>query len=170
MDFLEKDLEQIIYEADNGLLNSRGLPISGKKLRQIRIGNYGVSDLITIEKSYKFSKPDRLIPYLKITILELKKNIIGIDAFLQSIKYARGVKLYLEQRKNRIKYEIDIMLIGKSIELETPFVYITDILPKCKNSNIDFLKIYTYSYSISGIKFNRESNYLLTESGFRYEK
>ncbi len=44
MKFLEKDLEQIIFESGMDSLNERGLYIRGKRLRQVRIGNYGIAD------------------------------------------------------------------------------------------------------------------------------
>ena len=40
MDFLEKDLEDIIYNASNEQLDKRGLRVRGKRFRQLRIGNY----------------------------------------------------------------------------------------------------------------------------------
>ena len=50
MRFLEKDLEQIIHESGMDQLNERGLPIDGKMFRQMRIGNYGIADLITVTR------------------------------------------------------------------------------------------------------------------------
>lgn len=46
-EFFEKTLEDIIFNTDNELLCEHGLLISGKKLRQVKIGNYGIADLIT---------------------------------------------------------------------------------------------------------------------------
>ena len=45
MTFLEKDLEQIIFETPKEKLQEKGLVIKGKLLRQIKIGNYGIADL-----------------------------------------------------------------------------------------------------------------------------
>lgn len=46
-DFLEKTLEDIIFETSNDDLKERGLWICGNKKRQVKIGNYGIADLIT---------------------------------------------------------------------------------------------------------------------------
>lgn len=53
MDFLEKDLEDIIWNAsqtDIGReeLKKRGLEIHGKMYRQVNLGDYGRCDLLTI--------------------------------------------------------------------------------------------------------------------------
>ena len=50
MKFLEKDLEDIIFEAPREELAKRGLHIEGKMYRQLRIGNYGIADLVTIQR------------------------------------------------------------------------------------------------------------------------
>lgn len=50
MNFLEKNLEDIIYETNNKYLRERGLFINGIKKRQLRIGNYGIADIVTFKK------------------------------------------------------------------------------------------------------------------------
>jgi hypothetical protein len=75
MKFLEKDLEDIIWEASNERLQENGLDISGKKYRQLRIGNYGIADIVSVTKPYYheyFKKHQKGI----ITIYELKKELI----------------------------------------------------------------------------------------------
>jgi hypothetical protein len=54
MNFLEKNLEDIIFETHENKLRDRGLEISGKKLRQLRIGNYGIADMITYTRIKKY--------------------------------------------------------------------------------------------------------------------
>jgi len=51
MNFLEKNLETILIETPNELLRNRGLKIYGKKRNQVRLGNYGIADLITLKKA-----------------------------------------------------------------------------------------------------------------------
>ena len=65
MKFLERDLEYIIFETENSILNSKGLPISGKKSTQRKIGNYGRLDLMTTEV---------FEDYIQLTILRIKKR------------------------------------------------------------------------------------------------
>ena len=53
MDFLEKDLEDIIWNAQSTRegrekLKSRGLNIQGKVFRQPNLGEYGIPDLVSI--------------------------------------------------------------------------------------------------------------------------
>ena len=77
MKFLEKDLEQIIYESSNKLLREKGLNIRGKKYRQLRIGNYGIADIISVR---------RYEDCLYINIYELKKSKNTAYLFHQLLK------------------------------------------------------------------------------------
>lgn len=82
MKFLEKDLEDIIFNADNESLQSRGLEIRGFKKRQLNIGNYGIADIVTFERSNYID--EEYAEYVGgenkthsrpiITVYELKKN------------------------------------------------------------------------------------------------
>ena len=85
MNFLEQNLEQIIFESDRNDLKDCGLAISGKLLRQKRIGNYGIADIISVEKINNLG-----FPILKITVYELKRDIINNDSFLQALSYLKG--------------------------------------------------------------------------------
>ena len=88
MKFLEKDLEDIIWESDNIKLRKRGLSINGIKKRQLKIGNYGIADLVTCYKSINDFNNG-----LIVTVYELKKEKAGISAFLQALRYCKGIKL-----------------------------------------------------------------------------
>ena len=104
MDFFEKDLEEIIFNADKEKLRKKGLDVYGKLYRQLRIGNYGVADLVEVRKSYKeddYAK-NKYIPILIITIYELKKDIVGISAFFQSINYLKGIMSYMSKHHKNI--------------------------------------------------------------------
>lgn len=149
MTFLEKDLEDIIYNTNNQTLNLVGLPIRGKKLRQVRIGNYGIADLITIERQ---SYLERVV----VTVYELKKDNIDINSFLQAVRYARGIQSWFPNNK---KYDLKISLciIGKSVSVESDFIYLPSILPN--------LNMFTYSYDFDGIKFNEVGGYKLIKEG-----
>ena len=148
MDFLEKNLEDIIFETENKLLRERGLFISGKKLRQITIGNYGRSDIITVSRYYG---------ELEITIFELKSKELTWAAYHQAIRYAKGVERYLLKR-NFPNFTMNIVLIGSSIEKNSDFVYITDLNPR--------VNIVTYKYGFDGIQFDYHRDYKLTNEGF----
>jgi len=154
MKFLEKDLEQIIFETSEHDLDERGLFVPGKRLRQVNIGNYGIADMITYYRN-PFDKE------IVITVFELKKDFITPDAFLQAIRYCKGIREYLKHRDfNSFEYEIkyNIVLVGSDIEDKSGFIYLTDFF-----ENISF---YTYSYKFDGIFFKEENGYHLIKSGF----
>jgi hypothetical protein len=164
MKFLEKDLEQIIFETDNDLLRGKGLGIAGIKKRQVKIGNYGIADLITIRKEY--SNSDVVIPELYITIFELKKNEISISSFLQAIRYLKGIQRYLKIKKSYYTVHYKIVLIGETIDKKNDFIYLTDLIHDDEYGNGFFVEYYTYELNFNGIEFNEHCNYILTEEGF----
>lgn len=174
MKFLEKDLEQIIYDSykeDFGKeLEARGLDINGFIKRQLNIGKYGFCDLITIERlDNGYFDIDRLDENnkelfsfindkkLKITVFELKKDKIGISAFLQSIKYAKGVIDFFN-KKGCNNIDVHITLIGKKLDTSGSFCFIPNIF-----NNVKF---YTYKYDFNGILFEEHKNYSLKNKGF----
>lgn len=170
MKFLEKDLEEIIYLSDKEKLSDRGLYISGILKRQLKIGNYGIADLVTFERYYVESS--KTLPYLHIKVYELKKDKIGISALLQAVRYCKGIKTYLEQKHPRLDFSMDIVLVGSEVDLSGSFVFLTDLIQHCDSEkicrngelyNIDF---YTYKYELDGINFERRYDYNLTEKGF----
>jgi hypothetical protein len=181
MNFLEKDLEQIIYEADKELLAEKGLRVNGKLLRQVRIGNYGIADLVSIERIYYHTYFDRHFKGI-ITIYELKKDNISVSAFIQAIGYAKGILRWMEQHPKKLKivspenYNINIVLIGKSIDQKSEFLYLADLLNTDNlgdNSLLDSfnlsLEMFTYDYDFNGINFTKIENYKLMNEGFIYE-
>jgi len=163
MEFLEKHLEDIIWEAGNEKLKERGLPIEGKKLRQLRIGNYGVADIVTVKKRY-FEGSN--IPYLDITVYELKKDKIGIGAFLQAVNYVQGIKTYLDEYRG-VQAVFNIVLCGREVDDSGGFIYLTDLIDSYEMvGSINNLMYYTYNYSIDGIVFKNKKFYNLVNHGF----
>lgn len=178
MTFLEKDLEEIIYEtykSDPIGLKKRGLYLNGIIKRQLRIGNYGIADLVTFERDidYEYS-PDRFIdkddvetmifecyttPKLIVTVYELKKDKIGISAYLQALKYIKGIKRYLDEREFNYDVGYNIVLIGKELDTSGSFCFIPDF-----SSNVEF---YTYNYDLDGLKFKNKKGYILTDENFK---
>lgn len=165
--FLEKDLEEIIFKSDKEELHDRGLWAYGKMLRQVRIGNYGIADLITIYRPSE-DGPRVKIPG-NIKLYELKKDKIGIGAFLQAVGYMKGIQEYLKKHRPHIleEYNFSICLIGKKLDTEGNFCYLTDLFTanEYEASRCD-IEFYTYQYDIDGIRFKMESDYALTNSGF----
>lgn len=155
MVFLEKNLEDIIFETKNSLLQERGLRICGRKLRQVRIGNYGICDLITVDYSFIKGFGDECY----ITVYELKKDKIDAQTFFQSINYYKGVVDYANKRYPYIDFNFKIVLVGKTIDMANSFCYLPQLF-----DNIEFV---TYSYEFDGIKFNDDhENYSLINKGF----
>ena len=170
--FTEKKLEDIIFYADHPELENRGLPINGKLMRQVKIGNYGVADLISFSRGWNYYRNgilvDRESP--EITIYELKKDVVNNNAFFQAIRYLKGIKQYLKKRKISFEINFKIVLIGSEIESPLNLVYLSDILSdeivyhkdKCSLK----LELYKYDYTINGIEFEEISGYCLTDEGF----
>lgn len=171
MDFLEKDLEQIIFESSTDKLHERGLFIYGNRRRQVRIGNYGVSDMITHERPY-FNAHLGYVVKGTFTIYEFKKDVVNISAFLQAVRYLKGLRNYLDKRGKDHLYNYRIKLVGKSIDLNSSFSYLTDIISQdLSDLHIDAesgfsLDVFTYSYDIDGVQFTNEYGYKLKDEVF----
>lgn len=155
MDFVEKDLEEIIFNSDLSKLRQRGLNLHGKLKRQLHIGKYGIADLVCFKRTYLEGS---CIPVLKITVIELKPNNISLSAMMQAVGYARGIQDYLEHHKCELEYSIDIMLIGKTIDKKSNLTFLPSIF-----ENLSF---YTYKYGIDGLIFDSIENYFLTNKGW----
>jgi hypothetical protein len=170
MKFLEKDLEQIIFESGRDSLREKGLPIYGKLFRQLKIGNYGIADLVSFTRPrYQGSKRDYFVPG-EISIYELKKDQIGISAFLQALTYAKGIQRYLEVKGYEDKYILNIVIIGKELDKSGSFCFIPDMLAM-KNQNFcsieqGMISFYTYDYKIDGLVFTEELGYTIKNEGF----
>jgi len=155
MKFLEKDLEDIIYSTPRESLSERGLDISGKMYRQLRIGNYGIADLVTVQKNY-IEAPWGLEHEVTITVYELKKGLVNVETFLQAVRYSHGIKSFMQQRFD-LNVDVDIVLIGSSIDNYGECGFIPNIF-----NNI---KYFTYKYNYNGITFDG-LNLTMLEEGF----
>lgn len=178
MNFLEKNLEQIIFEAENELLNERGLYISGKKVRQLRIGNYGIADLVSFRREYKsvlrFDSNGQPYyerePFLNISVFELKKDKIGVHTFFQAIKYCRGIERYFKSRNKSLKREYVITLVGKELDDVEGFVYLPEFFSSdtpYSVSQLSEVNLLTYDYKIDGLYFQDHTGYKLINEGFK---
>ena len=174
MKFLENDLEEIIYTSGRDVLEQRGLTINGKLLRQVKIGNYGIADLIEFQRPF-YDGPDHeyFVPG-RITIYELKKEQVGIAAFLQALSYVKGVQQYLRLKNKEDQYIINIVLIGKTIDEKGSFCFIENLLSinndyYQKNTYIEepgTIYFYKYNFGIDGLFFQNMHGYDLTNKGF----
>lgn len=158
MDFLEKNLEDIIYEnalTEEGRrkLEKRGLPIKGMVFRQLYLGNYGRLDLLTIHNKSYANYPDALI----FDVYELKQGIVNIDTLLQAGRYVKGITRILvknDHNLNQRDLAFRIHLIGSEVDLNGDFALLCDSLRD--------VNLYTYSYNIDGIYFTKQYGYQKT--------
>lgn len=171
MKFLEKDLEQIIYEHTNtkdfdyfDKLLARGLEIvfPTKSYRQLKIGNYGVADIVNYTKPQYIDGVFEHDRHHTVDIIELKKEKISLSTFMQAVKYAKGIKRYFNDYK-KLNVDINIILIGKEVPIDTDFVFLPDLINSC-NFKLD---VYKYEYRFEGIYFKNISGYKLTNEGFK---
>lgn len=162
MRFLEKDLEEIIFNSDKKEILKRGLYLPKYLKRQLRIGNYGIADLVGYELSFDDDSWNG--KKMNINIYELKQDKISVSAFFQAIRYARGVKSYIE-KKHYLKLHntaINIILIGRSIDLSSDICYLRELI----SSSAFSISLVTYSYDIDGLNFKNHQGYILTNEGF----
>jgi len=158
MEFLEKDLEEIIFNATKDQLFDADMPLLGKRFRQVRLGCYGVCDILHVYRD------DENV--LTFEVLELKKEKIGISAFLQAVKYIKGIQQYLKKVKNRRpeNYNYEITLVGRSVDTSGSFIFLPDIVSNCIPQFR--INLFTYKYGFDGIYFVLHDGYELTEEGF----
>lgn len=167
MRFLEKDLEEIVFNADKEVLEERGLNMTGVLKRQLRIGNYGIADIVGFTRDYIYDNCSKdLIPVLYIDVYELKKDVVNIFAFMQAIRYCRGISRYLNVRGKNINVLFNIYLIGNEIDLNSELAYITDLINSKESNSINSVYLYTYEYELDGLRFKEQSDFRLTNEGF----
>lgn len=149
MEFLEKDLEDILYNAPVKDIENRGLYCFRHHalFRQVNLGSYGIADLVSV----CFSRKDRII----VTVYELKQKTISINTFLQAVGYVKGLQEVcplFNIKKRRVDFHI--VLIGSKIDLSGQFCYLPSVFPHG-------VSYYTYKYDYDGIKFCPEDEYKL---------
>lgn len=173
MKFLEKDLEQIIWESDKEKLSDKGLYLYGKLKRQLRVGMYGIPDLLEFKRPYyhtgykKFMKGE-------INIIELKKDNISVSSFFQALNYLKGVKTYIETKRPNLQYSFNyrITLIGKNIDLNSSVCYLSDFFSDDIGEYFEheslstFISMFTYDYDVDGLSFKEVLGYNITPKGF----
>jgi hypothetical protein len=172
MKFLECDLEKIIMKASNEDLQERGLFIDGQKRNQVRIGNYGIADIITysvepILDVNRIEGRSTLIGYDKLfTVYELKQDKISLSTFAQALNYMRGLHTFLINKGRDIEdYYFKIVMVGRTMDKSSSFCFIPDLFSKSILGAVS-VEIYLYDYDIDGISFKGVCNYDLIEKGF----
>lgn len=173
MRFLEKDLEEIIYSARKDTLSERGLSISGTLKRQLRLGNYGVADLVEFERPYFNNYHKRHMKGV-ITVYELKQEKIGVSTFFQALNYVAGIRHWIEKNKPLLidSFNYKIVLIGNSFDSSSSFIYLSDIFDNevqdiCTEDEVKTsVRLLKYEYDVDGISFTELTGYKLSNPGF----
>ena len=164
MDILEKELEDMLFNAIDSeefeLLEDRGLTLDSEMTygRQVHLRDAGVADIVgfkTIEKENEFK--------VSITVIELKRNKLSIEAFAQANRYLYYIKEMidsffsapLESRKDLI-IESNIVLIGSGS---------TKDIKELANTIPDKLSAYEYRFSLlNGCEFTNVDEFWIYEN------
>lgn len=162
MNILENEIEDLVWHAlttNPKLLQERGLYLYDQYtyVRQLHIGEYGRADIVGFN-TYKNPYGEGRVIHVKV--IELKKDVIDLNTFMQAARYAKGIKRKLELQGLDHTINVEIVLVGKTICTNTDFVYLADI--------IDGTRFYTYSADLEkGIRFKGHSEYKLKNEGFK---
>ena len=141
-DFLEKTLEEIIFE-NWAVIPERGFTeLLEFTERQFRLPSGGVIDLLTWN-----IKGD----VLYITIIELKKDAISAAAFFQLLNYYCELMSLTMGSFSEVRPKI--VLVGNSIPVD-----IGNIMMITGN-----LELYSYKYNYDGIHFKKSEQTTLGE-------
>jgi hypothetical protein len=174
IEFLEKDLEDLIFNSERDELEKRGFPLIGKLKRQVKIGNYGICDLIEIRRP-EYSKSAEIHKKGLIIIHELKKDSISVSAFLQAVRYTIGVKSYLDQRGSLYHFNLGISIIGTSYSSSSEIFYFPELFKFYTQDfsderNIVFTQFILAELKLSGVNFKEIHHTGLVDEGFYSSK
>ncbi len=158
MNILEKDLEDVMYDLikNNAMkLEERGFCVefNDHVERQFNLGSYGIADICAFSYSPNCNE-------LLIKIIELKKDVVDMNTYMQALKYKRGFEHYFGDKYDLVFY---INLVGKNICQKNDF-------PLCISS-LENTYVYTYSLDIDlGIKFQFHEGFSKQTPNFNYNK
>jgi hypothetical protein len=158
MNFLEKDLETIIFE-NYEACEQRGLRIDsaafalGRRYRQFNLGAYGVADLVNVHY-------DAAINRCWVQVIECKRGPVTVATYQQAKRYVTGLqqvfaKLY-DYAQVRPELVFSTVLIGSHVASNDPFGHVVAQDRSCTS--------YSYSYGIDGINFSDCSIYWWADS------
>lgn len=118
---------------------------------EYHLNEYGRCDILGIRKTN--GGPNGKDFYLQIDLIELKNRCLEIKDLIQIYRYKKGLEIILRSFK-KIEYSLDLTLIGTDIN-KGDWVYLIDDLRS--------VYIKTISMETTGIEFNSESDYKLTD-------
>lgn len=172
MKFLEKDLEDYIFKSSSKSLEDCGLYFIGKKYRKLRIGSYGISDLIYFRRPF-YNPYEQIFCKGEITVMELKKDKISVSSFFQAVRYVRGIQRYIEMHRPNLdgKINYNIVLIGSDVNEDSDIRYLTSIFPSFDFSEISTdvktsVSLFTYELIDDFIVFSEASSLKMNNEKF----
>ena len=158
MNFLEKDLETIIWEnyeacEQRELRIKAAMYVRGKRIRQMGLGSYGIADLVNI-----YFNP--VANTLFVQVIECKRQKITEATYLQAKRYAAAVDdIIIDSdliNRHNIKIETSVVLVGASIDTSGNLA-MTIAQDRAASAFI-------YKYGLNGIEFHDVSNYWWLET------
>ncbi|MCK5613372.1 hypothetical protein KAR91_66495 [Candidatus Pacearchaeota archaeon] len=144
----ENELEDYLY-------GDSELECYGDCFRQVPIKGYGIIDLLYIHID---NDPAENRPLISITIVELKKDYIDLNALGQICRYKIALERFFENSKHNLRYEIKGVLVGSDYA-SGDICFTVDA--------IDWLSCYHYSISLTdGISFSYENGWYRDDECF----
>jgi hypothetical protein len=184
MNLLEKNVELYILKNSKEKLIENGLLFNYDLIKsQLTIGNYGVADIVTLQRPYMHTYFNKVCRGL-ITVYELKKDNITAQSILQASKYLHGIYSYLRLRGKSNLYNYRIVLIGNKCPDISNVKYLASLFNYHDNATQDILKddiynkhteisehkicieLVTYNYKDGNIFFNYETENFKELGGF----
>lgn len=153
MKFLEKDLEDIIYNNAKACYD-RGLKMgtpgrTGILMRQVKLGDYGVADMIAIEVNLQpvyAPWEESFHREVILTIIECKLNEVNVSTYLQAKRYKAALTQILQfYSLDNTDITINTVLIGQTVDVNSDFIFQYQDDKDCT--------IFTFTYGIDGIHF-----------------
>jgi hypothetical protein len=159
MDVLEKDIEDMIFNAAKSeigqrILVERGLIVTGKMYRQVNLKGYGIADLVTVTpfhlKGGKVSsgREKGQNTYVLISVYELKRGPVNYAALAQAARYKTAIEELITKTHPNINAAVNIMLIGSEVDDALDFKYVLNLLPE--------VRVYTYRFGLTGLWFEAQ--------------
>lgn len=151
MNILEKEIEDIVFalcqNQQAGRKRGLFLPLANY-YRQFNITHYGIADIV----GFHFDSDEFC---LYITVIEIKKESVNAQTLDQAIRYCKGLKEVFGEKEYGIAF--NIVLIGKTLEIDSSFCFYPDIL-----NNV---QIYTFGISLeNGVDFKYQHGYCLAQN------
>jgi hypothetical protein len=141
-DFRGSQMAKVVFDSEQELedyicehLENNWNPIDGSRIhwygRQVKLGPYGIIDLMTVNYD-----PDG--SWMGINIIELKKDVITVKAIAQLARYIKGVLHYFEINDTEMDLSVSGQLVAPKFELSDDTVFLSNLVGEIEFYTIDF--------------------------------